>query len=104
LLALKDTLRQAGKHCGIMATSSEDACRRRDQGFRAIGLGMDAGLLLRALHGSLDAVGHDRPLRASLEPVDWPSSPPVLPPESLRPDRAEVLNSVSSGPTLEGSP
>jgi len=68
LLAMKDTLRRAGKHCGIMATSDADVPLRLSQGFRAIGLGMDAGLLLRSLRAALSAVGRDRPLRASLAP------------------------------------
>jgi phosphoglycerate dehydrogenase-like enzyme/2-keto-3-deoxy-L-rhamnonate aldolase RhmA len=69
LLAMKDTLRRAGKHCGIMATSDADIHRRLGQGFRAIGLGMDAGLLLRSLRGALTTVGRDRAFRASLAPA-----------------------------------
>ncbi len=57
LLALKDTLRRAGKHCGIMAKGNEDIHRRLQQGFRAIGLGMDAGLLLRSLRGRSPRLG-----------------------------------------------
>ena len=66
ILRLKDVLRAAGKHCGVMATGHDDLLRRLDQGFRFLGLGMDAGLLLRALKASLAVVGRDRPLRADL--------------------------------------
>src|SRR5262249_12786143 len=60
ILALKDTIRKAGKHCGVMATSDANVRERLAQGFDVIGLGMDAGLLLRALKASLAAVGRDR--------------------------------------------
>jgi 2-keto-3-deoxy-L-rhamnonate aldolase RhmA len=68
LLALKDLARQAGKHCGIVATSTSDLEERRRQGFRMLGLGLDAGLLLRSLHESLAAVGEARRIRTSLSP------------------------------------
>src|SRR3954447_7923119 len=43
LLALKDTIRQAGKHCGVVATGTGNLAERFEQGFRVIALGMDAG-------------------------------------------------------------
>ncbi len=67
ILRMKDTLSAAGKHCGVVATSDENVQQRLAQGFRAIGLGMDAGLLLRSLRTSLAAVGRDRQMRADLE-------------------------------------
>jgi 2-keto-3-deoxy-L-rhamnonate aldolase RhmA len=63
ILAMKDVLRRAGKHCGVLATSHDDLRCRLEQGFRMLGLGMDAGLLIRALRGALATVGRDRPLR-----------------------------------------
>jgi 2-keto-3-deoxy-L-rhamnonate aldolase RhmA/quercetin dioxygenase-like cupin family protein len=103
ILALKDTLRRAGKHCGVMATGIEDLHRRREQGFRMLGLGMDAGLLLRALRGTLAAVGRDRALTADLAPGPLPAARPVLerPPESMRPDRPEVMTAVGDGAKVE---
>src|SRR5262249_36304864 len=59
ILRLKDTLRAAGKHCGVVATSDDDVRQRLGQEFRAIGLGMDAGLLIRSLRASLAGVGRD---------------------------------------------
>jgi len=66
ILRMKDLLRHAGKHCGVVATSDENVRQRIDQGFRAIGLGMDAGLLIRSLRASLCAVGRDRRIRSDL--------------------------------------
>src|ERR1051325_811358 len=60
ILRMKETLRAAGKHCGVVATSDENVQERLREGFRAIGLGMDAGLLIRSLRSSLAAVGRDR--------------------------------------------
>jgi len=68
ILRLKDTLRAAGKHCGLIATDSDDLQRRRQQGFRAIGLGTDAGILARTLRAQLALAGRDRTIDASLTP------------------------------------
>jgi 2-keto-3-deoxy-L-rhamnonate aldolase RhmA len=70
LLGLKDLVRQAGKQCGIVATSNSDLEERRRQGFRMLGLGLDAGLLLRSLLDSLAFVKVERKLRPSLAPED----------------------------------
>jgi 2-keto-3-deoxy-L-rhamnonate aldolase RhmA/quercetin dioxygenase-like cupin family protein len=103
ILAAKDTLRRAGKHCGVVTTSEEDLNRRREQGFRMIGLGLDSGLLRRALHSTLKAVGRDRRLSASFQPESAPV--PAVPldrlPETFRPDRPEVMTSVGSGSRTE---
>jgi 2-keto-3-deoxy-L-rhamnonate aldolase RhmA/quercetin dioxygenase-like cupin family protein len=129
MLHMKDVLRKAGKHCGILATTPENMHERQRQGFRVIGLGMDAGLLLGALRSRLAAMGRDRTPQSGLgqsrerERADNPSLtvgallepssvserplPPsrsVLgqcPPESMRPDRPEAMNAVGAGPKVE---
>lgn len=65
ILHMKDTIRRAGKHCGIVATSLENLHERQEQGFRSIGLGFDTGLLLRSLRTALAAAGRDRGMQAS---------------------------------------
>ena len=70
LLRMKDTLRAAGKHVGIVATSLENLAQRQHQGFRAIALGLDTGLLLRSLREALAFVGRDRPMRSSMVVTD----------------------------------
>jgi 2-keto-3-deoxy-L-rhamnonate aldolase RhmA len=72
ILAMKETLRKAGKHCGVMATSTANLGERFEQGFRMLGLGMDSGLLLRSLHEALRTVGRDRKIQASFQPADAP--------------------------------
>ncbi|MCE9567702.1 MAG: hypothetical protein K8U57_37350 [Planctomycetes bacterium] len=67
ILRLKDTLRTAGKHCGVVATGDSNVQQRLQQGFRAIALGMDTGLMLRSLRASLSAVGRDQQMRTDLE-------------------------------------
>lgn len=105
ILNMKDTLRSAGKSCGLIATSHENLLQRRDQGFRMIGLGIDAGLLIRSLRASLDVVGRKHALQASLaaEPVRQ-STPLPQPPASMRPDRPEVMNTPNARPTSELAP
>ncbi len=68
IVSAKDEFRRAGKHCGGVAAGEEDLVRRREQGFRMIGLGLDGGLFLGALHRILRAAGRDRRLSASLAP------------------------------------
>jgi len=70
LLALKDTIRQAGKHCGVVATGTANLAERFEQGFRMIALGLDGGLLLRSLHESLASVGRDRKIRSGFRVED----------------------------------
>jgi 2-keto-3-deoxy-L-rhamnonate aldolase RhmA/quercetin dioxygenase-like cupin family protein len=103
ILAIKDTIRAAGKRCGVIATGNENLQERARQGFQMLGLGIDAGLLLRSLHGALAAAGRDRAIVPSFTPQNEP--PPAVPldrpPESLRPDRAEVITAVGQGPSVE---
>jgi len=100
ILDAKDAIVRAGKHCGLLARDTADLERRREQGFRMIGLGTDAGLLIRSLRQSLAVVGRDASMRADLSvPADSPPGGPSgnrstslldRPPESVRPDRMEV--------------
>jgi 2-dehydro-3-deoxyglucarate aldolase/4-hydroxy-2-oxoheptanedioate aldolase len=100
ILAAKDVILRSGKHCGVLATNHENLLERQAQGFRMLGVGFDSGLLLKSLRGALAAVNRDRPMQASLEAVATPAPLP-RPPESMRPDRPEVMNSVGSGPVVE---
>lgn len=104
ILAMKDAIRKAGKHCGLIASSESDLAARNQQGFRMIGLGIDAGLLIRSLRSSLEAVQRNPRMTAALEPVNPPSPPLERPPESMRPDRPEVMNAVGSGQRVELTP
>jgi 2-keto-3-deoxy-L-rhamnonate aldolase RhmA len=70
LLKMKDSIRAAGKHCGIIATSSQDLLLRREHGFRMIGVGVDSGLLIRGLRRKLAMMGRESALSASLIPPD----------------------------------
>jgi len=64
ILDLKDAIRKAGKHCGVVAAGDANLVERFEQGFQMLGLGLDGGLLLRSLHASLAAVGRDRKIRS----------------------------------------
>jgi len=103
ILSLKDTLRAAGKHAGIIATSVEDLHRRLEQGFRMIALGTDTALLMASLHKMLGAAGRDRKPAPSLDPKDGQAIVSVLPrpPENMRPDRPEVIAAVGDYEAIE---
>jgi 2-keto-3-deoxy-L-rhamnonate aldolase RhmA len=70
VLAIKDAVRKAGKHCGVMATNLDDLKKRQEQGFQVIGLGSDAGLMFKTLRQSLAAVGRDRQPSMSFDPKE----------------------------------
>ena len=70
ILRLKETINAAGKHCGVVSTSTQNLTDRLDQGFRMLALGTDSGLLLRSLHQSLQEVDRDRLPATSLDPAD----------------------------------
>lgn len=66
LLAIKDTIRRQGKHCGIVATGPDDLLMRQEQGFRLLGIGFDTGLLLRGLTESLARLERPTTIRPDL--------------------------------------
>ncbi len=68
LLGMKEKIRAAGKHCGIIATSPDDLRLRREQGFQMIALGVDSGLLIRGIRDALASIGREASLTPSLEP------------------------------------
>ena len=106
ILQLKDLIRAKGKRCGIMSTGLENLVERREQGFQMLGLGTDSGLLLRAIHQSLQAVDRDRMPAPSLDPKDGRDFrlPLPQPPEDKSPDRDEVITGLGEGETVELEP
>jgi 2-keto-3-deoxy-L-rhamnonate aldolase RhmA len=54
ILQIKNAAAARGIAAGLMARSVEDTVRRREEGFRLIGLGADTGLLIRALRDAID--------------------------------------------------
>ena len=105
ILGMKDVIRRAGKQCGLIATSPENAQERVTQGFRAIGLGTDAGILARTLRDRFQMArsGGGGTVSPATDGTVQTSQPTKLvrPPESLRPDRPEVMNAAGSGPVVE---
>lgn len=103
LLQLRDTVRAAGKHCGLMTTSISNLVERRAQGFHMLAVGADNGLLLRAIHQALQAVNRDRMPATSLDPADGREVrlPLSQPPEGTTPDRREVMTRFGDGQGVE---
>lgn len=66
ILRVKDVIRAAGKHAGIMARGSEDMARRIAQGFGLVALASDVGLVAGGLKGALEAAGRRPSIRADL--------------------------------------
>jgi 2-dehydro-3-deoxyglucarate aldolase/4-hydroxy-2-oxoheptanedioate aldolase len=106
LLRIKDVVRRSGKHCGVVATSNADIEERRRQGFTVIGVGLDAGLLLRSLTDTMGTLGLSTAISPSFVPENRPDlaarTPPMpKPPEDFRPDRPEVMNPVGTGKRID---
>lgn len=106
ILQLKDTIRAAGKHAGLMTVSIDNLVERREQGFHMMGIGSDSGLMLRSIHQALQAVDRDRLPATSLDPADGRDFQLPLPqlPEGTTPDRDEVVTSPGKGETIELEP
>lgn len=56
LLDIKDRIHARGLPCGILCRDLTDLLRRRDQGFRMLGLGTDTGLLIRGMQQSVETL------------------------------------------------
>jgi 2-keto-3-deoxy-L-rhamnonate aldolase RhmA/quercetin dioxygenase-like cupin family protein len=102
-------IRASGKNAGVIASGTDNLKQRADEGFRMIGLGLDAALLIRELQRNLRALGHDRTLSADLVPHlerEWKEHKVVLstPPENFRPDRSEVMNPIGTGRKINLEP
>jgi 2-keto-3-deoxy-L-rhamnonate aldolase RhmA len=59
ILDVRERAAKKGIASGIMARSIEDAILRKNQGFNMIGLGSDAGLMIRSIEDTLKALGKD---------------------------------------------
>jgi len=70
ILELKNTIKDAGKYCGVVSTSNQNLTDRLDQGFQMLAIGTDGGLMLRSIHESLKKVNRDRSAATSLDPMD----------------------------------
>ena len=57
ILRVKDQIRARGFACGIMATDSKNGQTRLEQGFQMVGIGADAGLLIRAMTEMMQSLG-----------------------------------------------
>jgi len=75
ILELKNTIKNAGKYCGVVSTSNQNLTERIDQGFQMLAMGTDNGMLLRSLHESLKKVNRDRSPATSLDPADGNALP-----------------------------
>jgi len=106
LLAIKDTIKRHGRHCGVVATSNENLRERQQQGFRMLGLGLDGGLLLRSLVGALESTGRSTEISPTFSPENVNGSatsvrPAAVRPASMKPQRPEVINPRATARRVE---
>jgi 2-keto-3-deoxy-L-rhamnonate aldolase RhmA len=55
ILSVRAKAEARGIGAGLLSTSIEDGLRRRDQGFKLVGLGADTAMLIRSITGALEA-------------------------------------------------
>ena len=101
ILAVKDLVRAAGKHCGVMARNADDLRRRIDQGFGMIGLASDVGLLATGLKSLAQTAGRSLSIRADLVAGGTADAPLRRPPAHMRPDRDETMTRPGAGDTID---
>ncbi len=106
ILAIKETIRRHGQHCGVVATSNDNLKQRFDQGFRMLGLGLDGGLLLRSVVDAMESAGRTPTFRPSLIPNadPAPSKPNTQAEQPIAvagADRPEVVVARSSADRIE---
>jgi 2-keto-3-deoxy-L-rhamnonate aldolase RhmA/quercetin dioxygenase-like cupin family protein len=107
ILTARAKIAARGKFSGVMATDNDNLAVRKNQGFRFLGLGMDGGLLIRSLRTALGSVNRDRKMTTGFTLENAPATPAAplaRPPESMRPDRPEVMTALGSGAKVELSP
>ena len=101
ILAVKDLVQAAGKHCGIMARNADDLRRRIEQGFGMIGLASDVGLLATGLKSLAQTAGRSLSIRADLVAGGTADAPLHRPPAHMRPDRDETMTRPGAGDTID---
>jgi 2-keto-3-deoxy-L-rhamnonate aldolase RhmA/quercetin dioxygenase-like cupin family protein len=101
ILAVKDRVRAAGKHCGIMARDGDDLRRRIEQGFGMIGLASDVGLLASGLKSLAETAGRSLAIRADLVAGGTADAPLRRPPAHMRPDRGEAMTRPGAGDSID---
>jgi 2-keto-3-deoxy-L-rhamnonate aldolase RhmA/quercetin dioxygenase-like cupin family protein len=107
ILAARAKIAARGKFSGVMATDNDNLAMRKNQGFRFLGIGMDGALLIRSLRASLASVSRDQKMTPGFvleNRAEAKAAPLARPPESMRPDRPEVMTALGSGPKTELAP
>jgi 2-keto-3-deoxy-L-rhamnonate aldolase RhmA len=61
ILDIRARAAQRGIGCGVMSLDPADARKRRDQGFSLIGLGSDAGMMIRSINSAFAELGAKPP-------------------------------------------
>lgn len=102
----KDKVIKSGKYCGVVTTGIEDLQRRRNDGFRMLAYGIDAGLLIKSIRQISASLGRDRKITPDLAVIqntnDIPATKNI--PDGFEPDRPEKISKKGEGHILELAP
>jgi 2-dehydro-3-deoxyglucarate aldolase/4-hydroxy-2-oxoheptanedioate aldolase len=112
ILAVKDRIVASGRFAGIVARNAGDLKLREEQGFRFLGLGLDAGLLISSIRQMLPSGGASRlspglavPTAVTQDLVQASQTNPLqVLPENFRPTRREVMTRPGAGRRISIEP
>lgn len=99
--AASEVVISSGKACGIVATTTGEISKRAEEGFRMFAIGFDAGLIIKGLKQTLNALGYETNLSCDLIPG---KNKPEPPPPGYEPDRMEGIYATGKGKMLELAP
>ena len=104
LLRINNQIRAQGKFTGIVVRNESDLALRVQQGFQMIGLGLDAGMLLREIGRMASAAESAIAANCPATSPGTIENPLPSPPEAFRPDRPEQMVSLADAPVTEIAP
>jgi len=98
-----EVLNQAGKICGIVATTQEEIENRKKLGYRMFAIGFDVGLIIKGIRQVLTDQGRDRTISSNMfskEAISESANAASLP-GGYEPDREECIYLLQGGKEIE---
>ncbi|MGN6492429.1 MAG: aldolase/citrate lyase family protein [Agriterribacter sp.] len=100
----KQTILQAGKFCGVLTRNMDDLKSRTDAGFRMLGLGSDAGFIIRGIKNITTMLGNDIPFKHNLAAPSLKNEREAAPAHFIKTDRLESMCTPGEGTITELKP
>lgn len=99
----KQAILHSGKFCGVLTRNIDDLKSRTDAGFRMLGLGSDAGFIIRGIKNITTMLGNDIPFKHNLEAPSLKNEKKTTA-NLIKTDRLESLCTPGGGTITELKP